>query len=102
MKFEITEDAIKYLKEKNAKEITISLVKSNSCCGIMSNEKSIYIGQPRENKPFKTIRFENFVFYIDVFLKFYDDLIKIYIEKFLFTKTLQVENIDGAVTKVLK
>lgn len=94
MNFSITEDAKNYLQNKNAKAVTISLTIPNACCGVISSQKSIYIGLPREDKLFNKIRYDGIDFYIDVFLKFNDDLVKIFLEKFLFTKTLQVENID--------
>ncbi|MBS4882211.1 MAG: hypothetical protein KHZ82_04000, partial [Peptoniphilus harei] len=49
MKIKITDDALKYLSEKNASEVTVDYVTSKQCCGSGMPSSDTYISSPRRS-----------------------------------------------------
>lgn len=95
MQVEITEDALNFLLDKNANEITIDYVNSKQCCGSGLPSSDTYIGPFKRRKhEYKVINCDNFKVNVDKLLIFKEDIIKIDLIKFAFTKTLTSNFLD--------
>lgn len=95
MKVKFTEDALNFLSDKNASEITIDLVISKQCCGSGMPSSDIYLGSSkRRDKIYDIIEKDNLKINMDKSLKFKDDLCIIDLVKLLFTKTLTANFLD--------
>lgn len=95
MKIKITDDALKYLSEKNASEVTVDYVTSKQCCGSGLPSSDTYISSPkRSERQYEVFEKGGLKINIDQSLKFKDDVCIIDLVNLIFTKSLVSNFLD--------
>lgn len=95
MKVKFTEDALNFLRDKNASEITIDLVNSKQCCGSGLPSSDTYLGAPKNStRDYDVLNQDDIKINIDKSLKFKDDICSINLVKLVFTKSLVANFLD--------
>ena len=91
----ITENALNFLSDKKAREITVDLITSKQCCGSGLPTSDTYIGSPRRReRDHNVFEEEGLKINIDKSLEFQDDLCTIDLVNLIFTKSLVSNFLD--------
>lgn len=95
LRIKITEDALNFLSEKKAREITVDLITSKQCCGSGLPTSDTYIGSPRRKEIERHVFEEDGIkINVDKALSFKDDLCTIDLVNLIFTKSLVSNFLD--------
>lgn len=95
MKIVISDDAKKFLEDKNVDEFTIESYQAKACCGSGMPLPSVYVGAPKHtSKNYNVYEIDGYKIYAENVLKFKNDICHVEIEKYLFAKNLTAEFLD--------